>query len=442
MTNELEERKKRRRARRIRRRFLSFLGFVLLLVYIPALWNWFFSVNYEIAAISISTLEIKEPVNGLIIRNETPVKSPGTGILIPSIQYGEKVGKGNEIVSFIKSDMKDIVENYRRMEVEILKRVVSEFDSTAGAERHVWENAIETQIAKLTEISDTGDLSDANSVRNTIDKILEAKARYMLEDRTIMLKMGKEKEELDRLRSSIQKSVISVTSPISGIVSYHYDGYEEIYTPESRFSVTIDNIHEAVEMGINNDNWLTPVEINGVMDEYFCKVIANDEAWMVFGISEEKGEEIRIEFEKAKLNGRNIQYEIEIEGVDQRIPVFIESIGEKENGLVKITGRFTRYIEKIMNIRGFKGNLLLQNVTGMRVPLRSLFNINTVDNTADIAVVEMDKAVFKRVRIIGQQDTYAIIENLDPTKEKENVNVFDIYLINPKNIVEGQVVDK
>ena len=29
---------------------------------------------------------------------------------------------------------------------------------------------------------------------------------------------------------------------------------------------------------------------------------------------EEKGEEIRIEFEKAKLNGRNIQYEIEIEG--------------------------------------------------------------------------------------------------------------------------------
>ena len=190
----------------------------------------------------------------------------------------------------------------------------------------------------------------------------------MLEDRTIMLKMGKEKEELDRLRSSIQKSVISVTSPISGIVSYHYDGYEEIYTPESRFSVTIDNIHEAVEMGINNDNWLTPVEINGVMDEYFCKVIANDEAWMVFAISEEKGEEIRIEFEKAKLNGRNIQYEIEIEGVDQRIPVFIESIGEKENGLVKITGRFTRYIEKIMNIRGFKGNLLLQNVTGMRVP--------------------------------------------------------------------------
>ncbi|NMA66349.1 MAG: hypothetical protein GX957_08950, partial [Clostridiaceae bacterium] len=76
------------------------------------------------------------------------------------------------------------------------------------------------------------------------------------------------------------------------------------------------------------------------------------------------------------------------------------------------------------------------------VPIRSLFNINSVDNTADIAVVEMDKAVFKRIRIIGQQDTYAIIENLDPTKEKDNVNVFDIYLVNPKNVTEGQVVEK
>jgi len=442
MTNELEERKKRRKARRIRRRFLSFLGFILLLVYVPALWNWFFSVNYEVAAIKMSTLEIKEPVNGLVIRKEVPVKSPGSGILIPTVQYGERVGKGNEIVSFIRSDMKDIVENYRRMEVEILKRVVSEFDSTSGAEREMWENAIEAQIARLTEISDTGDLSDAGSIRSAMDKILEAKARYMLEDESVMHRMKKEKEELERLRSSLKKSVISVTSPISGLVSYNCDGYEEMYTPDNRFTVTVDNITEVVRSGANAENWLTPTEINTGMDEYFCKVIANDEAWIVFAIAEEKGDEIKVAFEKAKLNGRTVQYEIEIEGVDQRIPVIIENIGEKKDGLVPVTGRIDKYIEKIMNIRGFKGNLLLQNVTGMRVPLRSLFNINPVDNTADIAVVEMDKAVFRRVRIIGQQDTYAIIENLDPANEKENVDVFDIYLINPKNITEGQVVEK
>ena len=150
----------------------------------------FFSVNYEIAAISISTLEIKEPVNGLIIRNETPVKSPGTRILIPSIQYGEKV-KGNEIVSFIKSDMKDIV----KLQADggrNFKRVVSNL-TVQQVERHVWENALKPQIAKLTEISDTGIYPTPTLSGIRIDKILEAKARYMLEDRTIMLKMGKEK---------------------------------------------------------------------------------------------------------------------------------------------------------------------------------------------------------------------------------------------------------
>ncbi|NMA66539.1 MAG: hypothetical protein GX957_09925, partial [Clostridiaceae bacterium] len=369
MTNEFEERRKKRKARKTRRRFLSFLGFVLLLVYIPALWNWFFSVNYEIASISMSTLEIKSPVNGLIIRKETPVKSPGSGILIPSIQFGERVGKGNEIVSFVKSDMKDIVENYRRMEVEILKRVVSEFDSTSGAERQIWENAIETQIAKLTEITNTGDLSDAHSIRNTVDKILEAKARYMLEDQTITLKMGKEKEELDRLRSSIKNSVISVYAPISGIVSYYCDGFEGIYTPENRSSVSIENIDEAIKSEVNGINWLTPAEINVVNDENFCKIIANDKAWMVFYLPEEQGKKLKVEFEKAKLDGLIIQYDMEIEGVDQRIPLTIESIGDENDGMVKIIGSFTKYIEKVMNIRGFKGNLLLQNVTGMRVPI-------------------------------------------------------------------------
>ena len=153
-------------------------------------------------------------------------------------------------------------------------------------------------------------------------------------------------------------------------------------------------------------------------------------------------EEILVSFERAKLAGSKLEYAIEIDGLDQRIPVTIESIGEPVEGTYKMFARLTKYIDRTIDIRGFKGNLIVQNVSGMVVPLRSLFNVNSVDNTADLAVVEMDKAVFKRVKIIGQQDSYAIIENIDPTREEEHVNVFDIYLVNPKNVVEGQVVEK
>ena len=76
------------------------------------------------------------------------------------------------------------------------------------------------------------------------------------------------------------------------------------------------------------------------------------------------------------------------------------------------------------------------------MPLRSLFNLNTVDDTADIAIVEMDKAKFVRVKIVARQDSNAIIETIDTTDTENGVNIFDVFLVNPKNVVEGQVIER
>ena len=165
MTNELEERKRRRKKKRNRRRLLGLLGFILMLVYIPAIWKWLFSVNHEIGVVRTATLEVKAPLEGILIRNETTLKSPGTGIIIPTINNGERVAKSREVASFIQSNMRDVVENYRQMEIDILKRVVSEFDSASGTQRELWKAAIETQIKRLTDLSNSGDLSEAEDIR-------------------------------------------------------------------------------------------------------------------------------------------------------------------------------------------------------------------------------------------------------------------------------------
>ena len=69
--------------------------------------------------------------------------------------------------------MRDIVENYRQMEIELLKRVISEYETSAGSERKIWEEAIERQISKLADYANSGDLSDIGSVRNSMDRILK-----------------------------------------------------------------------------------------------------------------------------------------------------------------------------------------------------------------------------------------------------------------------------
>ena len=431
---------KKKKKKRNRRRLFSLLVLVLMMIYLPALWNWLFSSYTEIAVIKTATLEVTTPLSGVIVRKEQLLISPGSGILIPTVSYGEKVGANQEVATLISKEMKDLVENYRQMEIELLKRVISEYETAAGSDRKIWEEAIEKQISKLTDYSNTGDLSDLGSIRNSMDRVLEARARTILESLGSNSRFGPEKEELERLKNSQAKSVQSIKSPASGVVSYYCDGYENL-TPGERKTITIKDIDEVLADETGSEKWITPTEIEVRAEDHYGKLVTNDEAWLVFYISKDMAKELQVMFEKQQMNEKQLELQVELDGMNQRIPVVIEGFGENDGSKCVVIASMTRYIELTMDMRGVTGKLILQSVSGMKVPLESLVNINSVDQTADIIVIDMSKARYRRVRIMAEQDYYAIIENLAGVDEEEFVNIFDLYIVDPRNIEEGQVID-
>jgi len=162
----------------------------------------------------------------------------------------------------------------------------------------------------------------------------------------------------------------------------------------------------------------------------------------VFCISNDMAKELRVQFEKEQMNGKTLELQVELDDMNQRIPIEIEGFGESDGKRTVVIARMNRFIEQTMDMRGVAGNLILQSVSGMKVPIESLTNINQVDQTADIIIVEMYKARYKRVRIVARQDYYAIIENLEGVSQEELVNIFDLYIVDPRNIEEGQVIEQ
>lgn len=436
------ERNKLRKLKRNRRRLFSLLVFILMLIYLPALWNWLFSSNVEIGVIKTATLEIKAPLKGVFIRKEQLLASPGNGICIPTVQYGDKVAVGEELASFINSDMHTVVENYRQMRIEILKRVITQYENTTGPEREIWEDAIEKQISQLTDYTNSGNYSNVQSVRSSIDRVLDARANSMLENADSNSGLTKEKEELDRLKNNIDKSVTSIKAPSSGVVSYYCDGDESKWLPDTRDGVSVQVIDEAISKETTSEKWITPPEVELTEGKNFGKLVMNDEAWLVFYVSEDEGKLLSIQFDKLKLDNRALELEVEIKGLNKRLPVIIESVIQTTDEQYRVVARMNKYIEQTMDMRGVEGSLILKNETGMKVPLESLTGENTVDQTADIIIVDMNKATYRRVHIVAKQNSYAIIENLDDISEDKWVNVFDVYIVNPKNIEEGQAIDQ
>ena len=431
-----------RRRKSTRRRVISFLGFLVVLIYIPALWNWLFSVNYELGIIKTATMEIKVPIRGMMVRSETLLHSPGDGIVIPEVQYGERTPKNQQVASFINSQMQDVVNNYKEMELQILKRVVTEFDSSSGTDRQLWQTAIEKQITRMVDSTLAGNMSDAQQMRFAIDQVLESRARYMLESKSTSSSMTNDKKELERLRSSMTNSIQVLNAPLSGLVSYSMDSLEETWTPDNVKNITRGAIDAQLEASVLENKWLTPSEIAVKENEVYAKIIANEEGLIAFYVTEEQGKQISVQLQKAQLNESELLYELELSGVDERVPVQIQEVQQAEDGFSMVFGKINRYLEQTMNLRAVEGNLVMQSITGMKVPLRSLMDENTVDGTADIAVVVMNQVKIQRVQIVGRQDANAIIENLEPGNADKSVVVFDVYLVNPKNVVEGQVVDK
>ena len=91
---------------------------------------------------------------------------PGTGIIIPTVQNGERVAKASEVASYIQSNMKDVVEATEKWR-QILRQVVSYLGDLTGVQEKC-DSAIETQVDRLTEASNSGDLSDAEDIRERL----------------------------------------------------------------------------------------------------------------------------------------------------------------------------------------------------------------------------------------------------------------------------------
>jgi hypothetical protein len=88
---------------------------------------------------------------------------------------------------------------------------------------------------------------------------------------------------------------------------------------------------------------------------------------------------------------------------------------------------------RIVNIE-----LIKNDYHGLKVSLKSLQNINLDEMKAEIVLVKAGCADIRPVRITGMNEEYAIIETADM---KNSVNLYDLYVVNPENIEEGQVIE-
>lgn len=406
----------------------SILIVLFLLLYIPSLIFWVYGNNVSTDIVRMGDIQDSVNTQAVIVRKEVVLNSPIGGKCIKEINEGEKVKAHDRIATVLNSSSEKLLEELKAVDLKIIEAQKKRNENLElfSDDLKKLENEIEENLKEVIRLGNSNELSKASQIKKQVDELIQKKATIAgslsTPDAYIQSLLG----EKNNLQRSINSNTKDINSSQSGIVSYMIDGYEGILTPDSISELSIKDIESIEVKGIQKD-----IEEIGVeAGKPFAKVITDVEYFILMSIDTKLAKEYKVD---GLINIKLNEFGKVITG-----DVFYKSNNMGGKSILSI--RVSNALSETAALRVLNIDLIKSQYSGLKVPLRSLTNIDMKSKTAEICLVKANRARYVKVEIVGKNEEFAIIKNID--KEKGySVSLYSSYIVNPINIEEGQTIN-
>lgn len=398
-------------------------------LYVPSLLNWVSGTHIAQDVIRNGVIEEYIRTQAVLIRDEVLLKpSSIDGVYIPEIHEGEKTAAYSGIAMVMGRESDELLREMDDINAKIVKARMEQAEKTEffSADLAKLDDEIGKRVAKLIEACNSRSFEEMGRQRAEIRGIVEKKAEIAAGDSTdeYIASLQKKKRSI---QSMIDQNTVQVRTNISGIVSYSIDGYESVLTPERISELTADEL-DRIREGYASVRTDTRSVKKG---KPFAKIIKGIDIHMAADIPANKAEKLK--------EGDSVRLRISSMGFETSATVV--SIGKAENNRVVVVVRMSRGADVLSGIRVADADLVTKTEEGLKVPLKCLRDITPDGTRGRIMLVQKNVAVNRLVDIVCSDDEYAIIRTPEGEYEK-TVNLYSIYLINPDNIEEGDIIIK
>ncbi|MFA6309322.1 MAG: HlyD family efflux transporter periplasmic adaptor subunit [Clostridia bacterium] len=407
---------------------MAIITIVFISLYLTALFIW--SSQKTVATDFIQTGEIENSVNSdaYIVRDEVVIDSTLTGSYIPNAEDGDKVAANYCIATVLNGTSESLIDQLKAKELSILKALQKKSTSLDYFSKDIdkIDTDIEAETSKLVLAINDNNITQSSRIQEEINVLMQKKAEIIGGTATTDPKINALKAERDHLKLLVEENRRQINTPYSGIISYETDGYEKTLKPSMIISATPQYLD-----GIKVNTSVKNVAQETTAGKPIAKVIKDINDYFL----------VPIETNKAKKFGFGEVLKIRINDIGEVVTATVYNISKDYNGRCVLSLKTDRYISETSNMRKINIDIIKNLYSGYKVQVSSLLNINKTDKTAEIVLVKFSAAKFTTVKLIGKNDTFAIIDNVDETYGS-GVNLYDSYIINPINIQEGQDITK
>lgn len=399
---------------------IKVIALVVFLIGIIAyfLYNIYFLVKQPTNSFVIEKGKIysEEETEGYIIRNETVITGQNYKNGIVQIKAeGQKVAKGDSVFRYYSKNESDLSKKIEDLDIKIQQAM--------DEQTNIYSNDIkllEKQIDHiLDKISNTNNIEEIKEYRKQMNEIITKKAKMAGDLSPAGSYIKKLIEERSSYETKLNSGAEYIQAPISGVVSYKVDGFEEILTPQDFSKITKDvlenvNIKTGQIIGSNNENG---------------KIIENFDCYIAVIMDSDRAKQAK-ENEQVKLRLSN----------NKEINAKIVSVQSQDDDVI-IIFELTESVEELINYRKIAIDVIWWSYTGLKVPNNAIIKEGELSYIIRNRAGYTDKIL---VKILKQNETYTIIDNyktselqelgytLSEIQNMKNINLYDEIQLNTK----------
>ncbi len=371
---------------------------LVLIIFILVICIFYSIVNLLIQPSDVFVIEngkiYDEETNiGYVVRDETLVSNNEYENGIVTIKpEGARVAKGESVFRYCSANEEKLEAKISELDKEIQKAIEGQNTNIYSTDIQLLEKQIEE---KLLLIQTTNELDEIAEYKSEISSYMIRKAKIAGElspSGSYINKLITQRSEYEQELNAGQKYI---SAPISGIVSYKIDGYEESLKVDNLDSINKDTLNS---IKLKTGQLVSSSQEKGkVVNNFYCyiaTILSSDNAMRA-----KEGDVIKLRLS----NSHEISAEIvKISGFVDGEAVFIFKI--------------TQDVEYLIGYRKISIDVIWWNESGLKVPNSSIITEEDKNYVIRSRTGYTDKIL---VKIKKQNGYYSIIENYTTQELRE-----------------------
>ena len=361
-------------------------------------------------------ISTEESVIGYVIRNEKIAKGNNyeNGMYQIKVE-GEKVANGESIFRYYGKDEDTLNTNIEELNNKIQEATLGQ-KGLFPTDIKAIENQIENKIYGL---KDKNDIQEINENKKDINTYITKKSEIAGELSQAGSYINNLIKEREKYQTQLKANSEYIQAPMSGVVSYRVDNFEDILTPEK-----FDTFNKEF---FNNLNLKTGQIV--ATSNQMGKVINNYECYIATIMDSKEAKESEI--------GNKVTLRL---STQDEIKATIEYKKEQEDKSILIVFKITDCVEKLIDYRKISFDVIWWSFEGLKVPKTAIIYDNGLSYAVRNRAGYYNKIL---VKILKETDNYCIVDNYDynelqnlgyDDKDINNISKISIYdeiIINP-----------